>query len=298
MNYTDIAIGMTGAQFVEVINGNNAITKEQIESLAADVLLRVIANNVKQIKAVDGKLQFTLDNENWIPVDNNVWGSITGDLSNQADLVSALNAKANQTSLDTTNANVTNLGGRLDNTNTNVTANTAAIANNATAIGALQTKQAKQVSSDDVVYLRIGASGYMQYSADGVTWETIQSLAEINWGAIGGDPSNQEDLMELFNSKLNVSRFTEHTSDVNNPHNVTKEQIGLGNVNNTSDTDKPISTAQQLVFDELALAIEELGAGKLDKTEEVEGIEYMTLTDWNAAKEAGDLSDKVIYIVD
>lgn len=36
-----------------------------------------------------------------------------------------------------------------------------------------------------------------------------------------------------------------HIADKNNPHEVTKEQIGLGNVDNTSDIDKPVSTAQQ-----------------------------------------------------
>lgn len=35
----------------------------------------------------------------------------------------------------------------------------------------------------------------------------------------------------------------EHTLDMNNPHNVTKTQVGLGNVDNTSDLDKPLSTA-------------------------------------------------------
>ena len=35
----------------------------------------------------------------------------------------------------------------------------------------------------------------------------------------------------------------EHT-ELNNPHNVTKSQVGLGNVDNTSDMDKPVSTAQ------------------------------------------------------
>lgn len=35
-----------------------------------------------------------------------------------------------------------------------------------------------------------------------------------------------------------------HIKDTTNPHNVTKEQIGLGNVDNTSDIDKPVSTAQ------------------------------------------------------
>lgn len=39
--------------------------------------------------------------------------------------------------------------------------------------------------------------------------------------------------------------LTSHTSDNSNPHKVTKGQVGLGNVDNTSDADKPISTAVQ-----------------------------------------------------
>ena len=34
-----------------------------------------------------------------------------------------------------------------------------------------------------------------------------------------------------------------------NPHNVTAAQVGLGNVDNTSDADKPVSTAQQDALD-------------------------------------------------
>lgn len=40
-----------------------------------------------------------------------------------------------------------------------------------------------------------------------------------------------------------------HLNDNQNPHNVTKDQIGLGNVDNTSDIDKPISTATQTALD-------------------------------------------------
>jgi hypothetical protein len=36
-----------------------------------------------------------------------------------------------------------------------------------------------------------------------------------------------------------------HIDSTNNPHNVSKTQIGLGNVDNTSDADKPISAAIQ-----------------------------------------------------
>ena len=42
-----------------------------------------------------------------------------------------------------------------------------------------------------------------------------------------------------------TSNLTAHTTNVNNPHNVTKQQIGLSNVDNTADLNKPISTATQ-----------------------------------------------------
>lgn len=40
-----------------------------------------------------------------------------------------------------------------------------------------------------------------------------------------------------------------HILDGNNPHNTTKSQVGLPNVDNTSDIDKPVSTAQQAAID-------------------------------------------------
>ena len=46
-----------------------------------------------------------------------------------------------------------------------------------------------------------------------------------------------------------------HEADLSNPHVVTKAQIGLGNVDNTSDADKPVSTATQLVFDEIEAGV-------------------------------------------
>lgn len=40
-----------------------------------------------------------------------------------------------------------------------------------------------------------------------------------------------------------------HEADHANPHVVTKAQVGLGNCDNTSDLDKPVSTAQQTALD-------------------------------------------------
>ena len=40
--------------------------------------------------------------------------------------------------------------------------------------------------------------------------------------------------------------LSSHISNTSNPHSVTKTQVGLGNVDNTSDINKPVSTAQAL----------------------------------------------------
>jgi hypothetical protein len=40
------------------------------------------------------------------------------------------------------------------------------------------------------------------------------------------------------------AKVNNHIANKSNPHGVTKTQVGLGNVNNTSDADKPVSTAQ------------------------------------------------------
>lgn len=45
------------------------------------------------------------------------------------------------------------------------------------------------------------------------------------------------------------SNLTTHITNKQNPHSVTKAQVGLGNVDNTSDADKPVSTAVQAELD-------------------------------------------------
>lgn len=43
--------------------------------------------------------------------------------------------------------------------------------------------------------------------------------------------------------------LTSHTGSTSNPHSVTKDQVGLGNCDNTADLDKPVSTATQSAID-------------------------------------------------
>ena len=51
--------------------------------------------------------------------------------------------------------------------------------------------------------------------------------------------------------KENREKILSHLDDKDDPHDVTKAQVGLGNVDDTADMDKPVSTAQQAALDEL-----------------------------------------------
>lgn len=53
-------------------------------------------------------------------------------------------------------------------------------------------------------------------------------------------------------NNASVVAATNHAANTSNPHNVTKSQIGLGNVDNTADADKPISVLTQAALDEKA----------------------------------------------
>lgn len=63
------------------------------------------------------------------------------------------------------------------------------------------------------------------------------------WGAIGGTLSGQSDLQTALNAKLSSS------GNGSSLTGLTKTQVGLSNVDNTSDANKPVSTAQQTALD-------------------------------------------------
>jgi len=52
-------------------------------------------------------------------------------------------------------------------------------------------------------------------------------------------------------SQNNKTSIDSHVANLANPHQVTKAQVGLGNVDNTSDVDKPLSTAAQTAITNL-----------------------------------------------
>ncbi len=79
-------------------------------------------------------------------------------------------------------------------------------------------------------------------AADGGTVES--DLEDATVTAHGALTTGAHNLAALLGAKADASTVTAHTADLANPHAVTKAQVGLPNVDNTTDAAKPVSTAQ------------------------------------------------------
>ena len=88
--------------------------------------------------------------------------------------------------------------------------------------------------------------------------DNVDSVKSVN-GQIGIVELGIKDipgLEDALNSKTPGEDLTNHLSDFKNPHKVTKDQVGLGNVDNTSDADKPVSKATKSLIDSTRTTLE------------------------------------------
>ncbi len=96
---------------------------------------------------------------------------------------------------------------------------------------------------------------YVAYDDYEETVEVLkQNLKEETERAEAAEGSLTENLRKEINraqtaEETNKNNLVNHVADKTNPHKVTKVQVGLGNVDNTADMDKPVSTAQQEALD-------------------------------------------------
>ena len=77
--------------------------------------------------------------------------------------------------------------------------------------------------------------------------DTLETEAKTIVGAIN------ENFDEIKTNTTSISVVSNalysHTDNYDNPHKVSKDQVGLGSVDNTSDADKPVSSATQTALD-------------------------------------------------
>lgn len=72
----------------------------------------------------------------------------------------------------------------------------------------------------------------------------------------------------------------DHKKETSNPHKVNKEQVGLGNVDNTSDINKPVSTAQSTAIADAKKAGTDAMAEAQKKTEKIARIATLPASGW------------------
>ena len=124
-----------------------------------------------------------------------------------------------------------------------------------------------EVSGGEFYVSVFGIKDEMRITSDEVTVNV-----ELSGYAEGETP--QEPTQTVYEQILNriaeseaaaSEEVAEHSQNLENPHSVTKEQIGLGNVDNTADLDKPVSSAVRAVLD--------LKADKKEMLERIDIIE-------------------------
>ena len=260
MHYTYLYIGMSGEKFIDKMNANFHATDAQFLAHHNALNIRIISNQIKEIKVENGNTFYTLDDPD-VPEEEKVWhtlqgewGKIGGNLEDQTDLQQALNAKANQSDFIVLQKMVQDNYTEFQD----LAAIDNQINNNSTGIlvrlNTAETLLAKKISSDQVLEIRTTDGLSLEFTTDGHTWKPVSTAGVVEWGDIIGDIGNQADLLLRF-SDINDTMdalnrlLSDHKDDISNPHQVTAAQVGLGNVDNTSDTDKPLSTAQKQYVD-------------------------------------------------
>ena len=73
------------------------------------------------------------------------------------------------------------------------------------------------------------------------------------------DYSNPHRVTPAIIGATSIAAFSDHVQNFNNPHAVTKMQVGLGNVDNTKDINKPISIDTQNALDAITTRLNQLG---------------------------------------
>lgn len=176
----------------------------------------------------------------------------TGTLKGGATTVTSLNAGSGsiQTTgtLSTGGATVTSLdaGAGLIKTTGNIQGENLTLAGNLTVNGTTTNIDTTNlVIEDNIVVLNKNQTGTPSTTLkSGIEVERgDENNAKLYW-----DESADTWKLDIGGTIKTVAfneNLTSHTSNSSNPHSVTKAQVGLGNASNTSDADKPVSTAMQ-----------------------------------------------------
>lgn len=171
-------------------------------------------------------------------------GVLTTNLSNEVSRATAAEA-ALGTRIDNVLSNVT--PGSLDSLTEVVTAFQAADSNLNGAITSLASTASSGLAAETSA--REAADSALDSRL--TTAEGDITAIESAASTLAGRVTTAEGEIDTLQSDLDTAEasLSGHIAATNNPHSVTKAQVGLGNVDNTSDANKPVSSATQSALD-------------------------------------------------
>lgn len=102
--------------------------------------------------------------------------------------------------------------------------------------------------SPDIVTSVAGRAGAVVLTSSDVGLANVTNTSDAN-KPVSTAQQTALNLKQDASTAATDAELTAHTGNVTNPHGVTKTQVGLANVDNTSDANKPVSTATQTALD-------------------------------------------------
>jgi hypothetical protein len=137
------------------------------------------------------------------------------------------------------------LGTRIDNVLSNVTP--GSLDSLSEVVSAFQSAD----SSLNGAITSLASSASSGLAAETSAREAADSALDSRLDTAESDINAIESAATTLDGRVTTAEgsLSSHTSATNNPHSVTKAQVGLGNVDNTSDANKPVSSATQTALD-------------------------------------------------
>lgn len=241
-----------GRNMQKAFNNNFNKAKTLLEQLFSIVSIQVSSENVTQIKVdtstTPNSLYYTLDP---IGTEEPTWerlstsfASLQGNPSDNIALKQILDSKAAASTVSSLSTTVNQHTTDISNLQTTTTQNTTDIGTIKQQVSTIQQDSTNNVKTEvgSKLYIRYNALlNTVEYSTTGTeeSWSSIIAT-NINFADLTGLPEDNHNIVQYVENKISTaiqglvttSELIEHTSNYENPHQVTADQLGLGNVLN------------------------------------------------------------------